>query len=167
MSKTTKAELMTDTDTDYLPASKHPPKNRVMTKLRRRKIIEACLDGKDIKQAAISVGYSPKTAGSQARQILADPNVKASFVRILEEEGLDDRFLAASARDLMNATTPHYFSYEGKVSDERFTPAHETRRKTLELIGKFKGHLKDSATSTDPTIMLMSVVVNQINTPKE
>jgi len=142
-----------------------PSKNRTLTKARRRKIIEACLDGKDIKQAAIAEGYSPRTAASQARQILANPNAQRSFVRILDEQGLTDDFLAAKARELLNSSTPHFFSKDGIVCDERYTPAHETQRKTLELVSKFKGHLKESS-SADVSIGLMQMVVNVVNEPE-
>ena len=140
-----------------------PSKNREMTKARRRKIIEAVLDGKDPAKVAESLGYSPKTAGIQATQILSNPLVKRSFVSILEQRGLTDDFLADKALELMSAETPHFFSKDGKVEDTRMTPAHETRRKTLELVGKFKGHLKDDKGSGDINVGLMQMVVNVVN----
>lgn len=162
MAKKVKTELMPDNDRPSNQPKTHAPKSRILSKLRRRKIIEACLDGKDLKEVAISTGLSPKSAASQARQILSEPNVKSSFVSILEEQGLSDEFLAKKAKDLLEAETHHYFSKDGVVVDERTSPAHETQRKTLELVGKFKSHLKDKQDS-DTSSALMQVVINALN----
>jgi len=170
MNKAVKAEII-----DNPPKSiksleqpqKHAPKTRMQAKIRRQSLIKGLLAGKDIKEIAQTLDLSPKTAVTQCTQMLSEPAVQRSFIRILDQQGLTDEHLAKKAHELLEAQTPHFFTFEGKVSDKRFTPANETQRKTLELIARFKGHLKDSATSTDPTIMLMSVVVNQINTPKD
>jgi hypothetical protein len=136
----------------------HAPKTRIQAKLRRIKLINGILDGKDIKPLAISTGLSPATAASQASQILAEPKVQASFVRIMEEEGLSDKFLAAKTHYLINAKKTLYFQKDGEVTDSREVEALETQRKTLELATKLKGHLKDRS-EVDVNIGIMAMVV--------
>lgn len=144
----------------------HAPKTRILSKIRRRKLIEACLDGKNLKEVAISTGLSPATAQSQASDILKRPEVRASFACILEQEGLSDNVLAKKIDSLLNAQNTQYFQKDGIVTDERVVPAHETQRKTLELATRLKGHLKDQS-SGDINIGLMQMVVQAVRASEE
>ena len=139
----------------------HAPKTRILSKIRRRKLIEACLDGKNLKDVAISTGLSPKSVSTQVPQILSEPKLQASFISIMEADGLSDDFLAAKVRALLDAQNTQYFQRDGIVTDERVVPAHETQRKTLELATKLKGHLKEKSTG-DINIGLMQMVVQAV-----
>ena len=142
----------------------HAPKSPLVAKVRRNRLITALMNGENLREVAISTGLSPATAQSQASDILRHPDAQRTFIRILEERGLTDEFLAEKAKQLLEAQTAHFFSKDGKVINTRYTPAHETQRKTLELVNRLKGHLKEQAT-TDVSIGLMQVVLNTINAP--
>ncbi len=136
----------------------HAPKTRILSKLRRHKLIEACLDGKDLKSVAISTGLSPVSAAQQANKILSEPSSQRSFISIMEQEGITDKFLAQKAMSLIDAKKTEYFQKDGIVTDERIVDALETQRKTLELATKLKGHLKDQS-QVDVNIGIMAMVV--------
>jgi len=144
----------------------HAPKTRILSKLRRHKLIEACLDGKPLKSIAISTGLSPKTAENQAIQILREPNVLRSFISIMEAEGISDNFLARKAHSLLNAKKTEFFQKDGIVTDQREVEALETQRKTLELATKLKGHLKEQSQG-DINIGLMQMVVQAVRSGEE
>jgi len=137
---------------------KHAPKSRVVSRYRRRKIIEAALDCKDLKPVAISLGLSPKSADSQIQNIMREPAVQQAFTRVMEAEGISDQFLAQKIRDLLDAQETKYFQKDGIVTDQREVAALETQRKTTELAAKLKGHLKDRS-EVDVNIGLMALVV--------
>jgi DNA-binding CsgD family transcriptional regulator len=142
---------------------KHALKGMV-AKLRRREIIEACLDGRDPKQVAIDMGISPKTADCQTSRIINSPAAKESFVRILEDEGLTDGHLAGKIKSLMDAEHTIYSQWKGKFTDSRKVPALETQRKTVETVLKLKGHLKEQS-SGDVNIGLMQMIVQAVQSP--
>ncbi len=126
----------------------HAPKTRMQSHLRRQKLIKGLIQGKAISAIAPTLDLSPKTAVSQATQMLREPAVQASFVRILAEGGFTDHFLAKRLFDLSNATTMVYAQKDGLFTDQREIPAHETRRKTIELACRLAGHLKETTAST-------------------
>ena len=163
--KAVNAELMPDTEK---PAKQHhATKSKKAVALRRNRLIKAVIDGEPLKKVAISMGISPHSASSTASQIINSPKGQSAYVRILEQRGLTDDYISQKAYDLLNADSTLYFAKDGIVTDSRKLPAWETQRKTLELVNRLKGHLKDNATTQDPSIMLMQVVVTQINTPKD
>jgi len=136
----------------------HARKDRVTTMMRRAKILQAAIEGKDITKAAIETGLSPKSAANQASQILRDPVSQRTFKMILDEEGVSDKFLAQKIRDLMDAKQTVFFQKDGQVTDEREVEALETQRKTAELVAKLKGHLRDQS-QLDVNIGIMGLVV--------
>ena len=140
----------------------HAPKTRMQSYMRRQKLIEACLTGKPLKDVAIETGLSPKTANDQVTKILREPRVQESFVRILEESGLTDKFLAEKIRSLVDAKTMLYFQKDGVVTDQREVEAVETQRKTLELITKLKGHLQESKQGVSVEAGLLQMVVQVV-----
>jgi hypothetical protein len=119
----------------------HAVKNRMLTKLRRRKIIEAALDGKDVKAVAISTGLSEKSVSTQVPQILSEPKVKKAFNDILEASGLSDEYLARKIHSMTNATEIRYFSDKGVVTDERTVPALSIQADMVKFAAKVKGHV--------------------------
>ena len=144
---------------------KHNQGSKLLTSYKHRKIVEAALTGKPLKQAAIDLGYSPKTAESQASQILKRPNVIMSFNRILDKAGVSDDFLASRIRSLTTAKTKIFAQLNGEFTDEREVEALETQRKTIEMAARLKGHLKEKA-DVDINVGLMQVVVNAIRNPE-
>jgi hypothetical protein len=130
---------------------------------RRVIVMDALTEGKTQKEAGILAGFSAKTAQTAVSKICGrEADTKKAFIQILEDEGLTDNFLGMKARSLIDAQQIHFFQKDGIVTDERSSPALETQRKTLELITKLKGHLKESSSSGDVSIGLMQVVVNAI-----
>ena len=126
--------------------------------MRRAKILQAAIEGKDIRKAAIETGLSPKSAGQQASQILNSPLAQRTLKMILAERGVTDEFLAQKIRDLMDAKQTLYFQKDGQVTDERQIEALETQRKTCELVAKLKGLLREQS-QLDINIGLMGLVV--------
>ncbi len=126
--------------------------------MRRAKILQAAIEGKDITKAAIEAGLSPKSAGQQASQILNSPLAQRTFKMIVAERGVTDEFLAEKIRDLMDAKQTLYFQKDGQVTDERQIEALETQRKTCELVAKLKGLLREQS-QVDINIGIMAMVV--------
>lgn len=127
-------------------------------RIRRKMVIKGLIEGKTIKEAAISAGYSPQSAGQQGHSIISHPDAKREFARVMEEAGISDDFLAQKIKDLLGAQETKYFQKDGIVTDQREVAALETQRKTAELATKLKGHLKDRS-EVDVNIGLMALVV--------
>ena len=145
---------------------KHAPKSPLAAKIRRNRLVKALFNGECLKDVAISTGLSPKTAGSQATNIIKHPQALKTFIRYMEEEGISDKFLAAEVYSLINAKKTEYFQKDGVVTDERIVEALETQRKTLELATKLKGHLKEQSQG-DINISLMAMVVQAVRESEE
>jgi hypothetical protein len=145
---------------------KHAPKSPVAATIRRNRLVKALFNGECLKDVAISTGLSPKTAGSQATNILKHPQAQQMFIRCMEKAGLSDDFLAAKVHYLINAKKTEYFQKDGIVTDEREVEALETQRKTLELATKLKGHLKEQSQG-DINIGLMQMVVQAVRSGDE
>jgi hypothetical protein len=141
---------------------KHAPKSLLAAKVRRQRLVEALINGECLKDVAIQSGLSPKTASQQASDILKHPEAQATFLRILEEEGLTDEKLAAKLVSLLNAEHTVLAQHEGKFTDRKEIPAIETQRKTAELVARLKGHLKESSTGGNIEIGLMQMVVQVV-----
>lgn len=133
--------------------------------MRRAKILQAAIDGKDIAKAAIESGLSPKSAASQASKILHEPQVQRAFKMILAERGVSDEFLAQKIKALLDAKQTLFFQKDGLVMDEREVEALETQRKTAELVAKLKGHLRET-TQADAEVSIMQIVVAQLRGEK-
>jgi phage terminase small subunit len=139
----------------------HARKDRVTAMMRRAKILQAAIEGKDITKAAIETGLSSKSAGQQASQILNSPLAQRAFKMILAERGVTDEFLAEKIRSLLDAKTTIYAQKDGIFTDSREVEALETQRKTAELVAKLKGHLKEQA-QVDVRVGLMALVVQAV-----
>jgi intergrase/recombinase len=145
---------------------KHAPKSPLAAKIRRNRLVKALFNGECLKDVAISTGLSPKTAGSQATNILKHPQALKTFIRYMEENGISDDFLAAKIYNLINAKKTEFFQKDGVVTDQREVEAIETQRKTLELATKLKGHLKERSAG-DIIINLMQMVVQAVRNEEE
>lgn len=149
----------------------HQPRKHALkgliSKQRRLKIIEAALCGEDPKKVAIEMGLSPRTADCQTSRIINSPAVKASIVKIYEESGLTGDFLAAKAKALIDAKTTIFAQKDGVYTDSRELPALETQRKTLEMVHRLRGDLKDSSAGGDVNIGLMQMVVQAVRSPDD
>ncbi len=144
----------------------HAPKNRIITQLRRRQIIEDCLDGKDPKANAIALGLSAKSVSTYVPQIISQPQVQASILRIYEESGLTGDFLAAKARALLEAKNQVFAQKDGVFTDTKEVAAHETQRKTWETVHRLRGDLKEQSAG-DINIGLMQMVVQAVRAGKD
>ena len=140
----------------------HAAKSPKACAVRRKKLVRALIDGKSLRETAISTGLSPATAQKQATQILDHPTSKALFAEYLEKAGLSDEILAEKIEKLTNADQTLFFQHQGRVTDERIVPALETRRKSLELCARLKGHLQETKVSPDITINIMGAVINAL-----
>ena len=145
----------------------HAPKTRMQSHLRRQSLIKGLIEGKAISEIAPTLNLSPKTAISQAKQMLPESATQMSFARIMAESGLDSKFLADKIRKLIDAKTVLFFQHQGQVTDQREIPAHETQRKTVELACRLLGYLKpDSTATTINNSGLMQVVISQLSQEK-
>lgn len=104
------------------------PTKRPMT-IKKKKLIQGVVEGKSQKQAAIDAGYSPKSAESQASQILQEPKVKQSLIELMDEMGLSDSVLLAKHKELLNAT---------RTTDNGDIPEYQIQAKALEMGYKLK-----------------------------
>ncbi len=145
---------------------KHAAKSRAMSHFRRQKLIAAALDGRPLRQVGLQTGLSPATVDSQISNIMKEPKVQQAFARILEESGLDSKFLANKLRELIDAKTTIFSQKDGKFCDSREIPSLETQRKTTELICRLAGHLKDQDAGTINNSGLMQVIVSHLNQDK-
>lgn len=119
------------------------------------------MDGKPLRQTAIELGLSPRTASSQASHIIKHAHDDGSYLRILEERGVTDDFLAGKLRSLLDAKHTIWAQYMGTYSDSRQVEALETQRKALELAHKLRGHLRESA-GPSVEIGLMQMVLQVV-----
>lgn len=143
---------------EVLPPTRTLSKSKEATEARRKIVAQAVIEGKTLKEAAISAGYSPISAEKQGSLILQQPETKKVFAHILEEAGVSDKFLADKIKNLMDAKKIQYFQKDGIVTDEREVDALETQRKTAELVSKLKGHLRDQS-QIDINVGIMAMVV--------
>lgn len=147
---------------EIMPVKRHKASTSgFASEIRRNRLIQAAINGECLKDVAIEAGYSPKTASAQASQILKSPQAKATFDKILEERGITDNRLADKIDGLLEGTRPIWAQWKGEFTDSRDIPALETQRRTLEMVLKLKGHLKDQ-TSVDINIGLMQMVVQAV-----
>lgn len=146
---------------------KHAAKTRAMSHLRRQKLIAAALDGRPLRQVGLETGLSPATVDSQVSNIMKEPQVQQAFAQILEESGLDSKFLANKLRELIDAKTVLFFQHQGQVTDQREVPALETQRKTAELACRLYGYLKpDNAATSINNSGLFQVVIARLSHDK-
>jgi hypothetical protein len=126
---------------------KHATKTRSAAAIRRNKIVEAALAGKPIKQAAIDAGLSPKTAGSQAAQILKHPKAQETFQKLLNRT-IPDQTLTNKYNEIMSASKVIHFNPE---TQERATaPDYATQLRAADSVAKLKGHLVDRQELSGP-----------------
>ena len=131
-------------------------------KKRAKKFTEALLCGQSEKQALITAGYSYNTASHPSEvAILRNPAYLKPFISILEKKGVTDEFLAEKTKTLLEAKKPIFFQKDGVVTDERIVEALETQRKTLEMVNRVKGHLKDRS-EVDVNVGIMAMVVQAV-----
>ena len=142
-----------------------PCRSKTAKKVRARKIVKSIVEGKPLSQIGLEIGLSPLTASSQMSRLVKSDDVKASFHQILNAQGLTDEKISAKISALLDAKSKHFFNVDSEIV-EKESEAHETQRKTVELLCRLKGHLKEQAT-TDISVGLMSVVVNTLNVPAE
>jgi phage terminase small subunit len=119
----------------------HAPKSKAVAKARRRKIVNALLNGKTEKQAGIEAGLNPNTAESQVSKILKEPQTKKCFAALLESSGVTDEFLSNKIKNLCDAKETVFFQKDGMVTDQREVEALGIQRQTIEMAVKLKGHM--------------------------
>jgi hypothetical protein len=149
------------------PKRKHASKSPQATAVRCAKLVNAVIQGESLRDTAIECGLSPKTAGSQASDLLKRPEAQATFLRILEERGLTDAHLAGKLSGLMDAKHTIYSQWKGKFTDSKDVDALETQRKTLETVLKLKGHLREDHAGGSIEIGLMQMVVQVVRDSSE
>jgi hypothetical protein len=144
------------------PKRKHAGKSPLVAQYRQVELLKAMLDGRPLEQTAIKLGLSPKTAGAQASHIIKDGQENGTYLRILEQRGVTDDFLADKLRAMLDAKAVQFAQHEGEYTDCVAFPALETQRKTLELAHRLRGHLKESSTGGSIEIGLMQMVVQVV-----
>jgi len=117
---------------------------------RKRKLLKGIVDGKTQRQAAIDAGYSPKTADSQASQILKDVKVSASLQDMMDAAGLSNETLLAKHVELLHA----------KRDD---APDYQVQFKALEACYKLKSAFVERKEITGANGVPLDLVVNFVD----
>lgn len=134
---------------------KHAGKTKAIVQARRKKIIRAITEGKTQKEAGVEAGLNPKNAESQVCNILKEPQVKRTFLEILNETIPDD-FHSNVYREGMEANKVISANViapngEGMADDHSMTkdfievPDHPTRIKAADSVSKLKGLIVDKS----------------------
>lgn len=100
--KRSKSTAVSDSASPDKPKKHHAPKDRHSAAIRRKKLVDAVLKGKDVKAVAISTGLNPNSIRTQIPQILAHPQSKSRFLKALEAAGLSDDVVASHHLELLN-----------------------------------------------------------------
>jgi hypothetical protein len=129
---------------------------------RKKKLIKGISEGKTQRQAAIDAGYSPKTADSQASQILKEPKVIATIQDMMDKAGLSNEKLLEKHVELLNATKT-ISCVSGKEAgsgsvDFVDVPDYQTQFKALEASYKLKGAFVEKKEVTFPAGLGLTVV---------
>ena len=81
-----------------------------------------------------------------------------TFLKILEQTGVTDDFLAQTLRNGLDSTEMKYFSKDGIVEDEREVPDHSTRHKFAETVVKIRKLINTDNTSLQDNRKLIIVM---------
>jgi hypothetical protein len=100
--KRSKSTAVSDSASPDKPKKHHAPKDRHSAAIRRKKLVDAVLKGKDVKAVAISTGLAPANISAQVNQILKHPQSKSRFLKALEAAGLSDDVVASHHLELLN-----------------------------------------------------------------
>jgi hypothetical protein len=129
------------------PKRKHATKTHAAAAIRRNKIVEAALAGKSLKEAAIDAGLSPKTAGSQAAQILKHPKVQEAFQehlnRIIPDDILSDKYHEIMFADKV-------IHYNPETQEQAVAPDYPTQLRAADSVAKLKGHMIEKKEVSGP-----------------
>jgi len=112
--------------------------------VKERKFWKAYVETNSLSESAKragSKGTSVSSLATMGRNILT--RIEPSLPEILDAMGCDDTLIAHKTLEGLYASRKHFFSYEGRVTDERETDDYMTRAKYLELLARFKGKLID------------------------
>lgn len=93
----------------------HALKTRQASKIRRKKIVKAIIEGKSNQEAGEIAGLSTKTAADQVSQILAEPKTQADFLKAMEKAGLGDDYWIELHAKLANGK--RYLPIRGQGDD--------------------------------------------------
>ena len=104
--------------------------------VRQKKFLIAKFNGKSTHAAALDAGYTPQTA-KDAGNIIARPNVRAEFERLLEKYAPLEK-VAKRVSEGLDAKETKFFQSEGKVTATRTVIAWGERRRYAELVGRFR-----------------------------
>jgi phage terminase small subunit len=149
----------------------HPGKTKEVVKARKKKIVQAIIEGKTQKQAGIEAGLSPKTAETQVCMILKEPAVRATFAQLLAEKVPDD-FHAQTYREAMEATkviSANVIAINGEgmadahsqTKDFIDVPDYAVRLKAADSVAKLKGYVQERTVhgfDNTATEMMISVL---------
>jgi phage terminase small subunit len=129
------------------PKRKHAPKNHAAAVIRRNKIVAAALAGKSIKQAAIDAGISPRTAGSQASNILKHCEVQGAFQESLNRT-IPDKVLSDKYDEIMSAS--RVIHYDPETKETATAPDYPTQLRAADSVAKLKGHMIEKKEVSGP-----------------
>jgi hypothetical protein len=129
------------------PKRKHATKTRSAAAVRRNKILAAALAGKSLKEAAIDAGLSPKTAGSQASNILKHCEVQEAFQEHLNRT-IPDQILTNKYDEIMSASRVIHYNPETK--EQATAPDYPTQLRAADSVAKLKGHMIDKKEVSGP-----------------
>jgi phage terminase small subunit len=107
-------------------------------------------------QAAIRAGYSKKTAGSQAHELLKRPDIQAQLKTIQERAAEQTQTDINWVRQRLKQEATDYSEFA----------SHSARIKAVELIAKLNGDFeRDNAQKTDPLKTLLNSLSGNVFGP--
>jgi hypothetical protein len=129
---------------------------------RRRKLIAALAQGKNITEAEKIAGFSTKYPGQSGSQALR--HMQMTMPEVLEAAGLTDAALIEKyLKPLLIAKETKFFQHKGRVVSKRNVPALGTRTQALDLAFKLKGSYAPPA--VEQTNKTVSVIVLDVPRP--
>lgn len=103
---------------------------------RKRRYVEARVEGKSKRQASVAAGYAVNTP---AKRIEAQPDVRQAFAALIRETIPPEQIAKAIAEGI-SAKETKFFAHEGKVQDERQVVAWSERRQYAQLATEYGGY---------------------------
>lgn len=131
-----------------------PAKATIHLTDRQIKYMAARADGKSKKDAARIAGFS-ETSSTGA--IEKSGNLRKALLMAMEAKGLTSEKLAEKMVKGVDATKRQFFTFNGKVQDEREVPDNETQHKFVKTALEVRGDLVQENAKMDLNIGIVSL----------
>ncbi len=142
-----------------MPASQKSTEKLNPTEVRRQRFVEALVDGKSMRQAALAAGYSESMAATACRDIM--PQTREAFKRAMHHRisigKLSDTIAAG-----LDANETKFFQFEGQVTDHRDVVAWSERREYAKLAANLMSLESPKEQSEGSTNIEVNLMVSNV-----